>query len=81
MTASGKKRRSAPIDFRIARPTTGIVQLPYQRGGGALRRRVDSYQLLVAVGRFTAADLRLQVTLYDATANYNKVRNEASPLP
>lgn len=36
----------------------------------------DAYQLLVAVGHFTAADLRLAVPLYDATAHYDKVRNK-----
>jgi TolC family type I secretion outer membrane protein len=37
---------------------------------------VATYQLLAAVGRFTAIDLALPVELYDAEAYYRRVRNK-----
>jgi len=42
---------------------------------------VNAYQLLVAVGRFTAADLKLPVTLYDPIVNYDRVRDKGALLP
>jgi outer membrane protein len=41
----------------------------------------DTYQLLVAIGHFTGADLRLQTPLYDATAHYDQVRNKIWSIP
>ena len=38
--------------------------------------QVGSYQLLVAVGRFTAGDLGLPVQLYDYEAHYREVRGK-----
>jgi outer membrane protein TolC len=37
---------------------------------------VARYQLLAAVGRLTARDLALNVTVYDPTQHYNDVRNK-----
>jgi outer membrane protein len=37
---------------------------------------INAYQLLVAVGHFTAADLMLNTPLYDPAAHYDKVRNK-----
>ncbi len=42
---------------------------------------VASYQLLVVVGRFTAAELRLPVQRYDPTAHYRAVRGRGALLP
>ncbi len=37
----------------------------------------DSYDLLVSIGRLTAEDLALPVTIYDFNANFDAVRNRA----
>jgi hypothetical protein len=42
--------------------------------------RVNAYQLLVAIGRFTAADLRLPVALYDPNVYYHQVRDKDGTL-
>jgi len=42
---------------------------------------INAYQLLVAIGRFTAADLRINVPLYDPAANGDALREKAFPLP
>lgn len=42
--------------------------------------RVDAYRLLVAVGRFTAIDLRLPVALYDPIAYSREVRGMGGSL-
>ncbi len=42
---------------------------------------VATYQLLVVVGRFTAAELRLPVERYDPTAHYRAVRSRGALLP
>ena len=39
-------------------------------------RVVAAYQLLGSVGELTAADLGLNVAIYDPTENYNRVRNK-----
>lgn len=39
-------------------------------------RVIAAYQLLASVGRLTAQDLGLKVAVYDATENYDKVRNK-----
>lgn len=39
-------------------------------------RVVAGYQLLAAVGRLTAADLKLSVAIYDPEANYNRVKDK-----
>ena len=38
-------------------------------------RVVASYSLLSAVGRLSAEELRLPVTIYDPTAHYQQVRD------
>lgn len=41
---------------------------------------VRAYQLLVAIGRFTAADLHLPTPIYDPVAHYHKVRDKDGAL-
>lgn len=41
----------------------------------------NAFQMLVAIGRFTGANLLPRMPLYDATAHYNDVRDKGSPLP
>ncbi len=78
-------RREAAVGAKSTFELLSQLQELFNARTSELQARYDvsanAYQLLVATGRFTAADLRLQVPLYDATANYNKVRNKASPLP
>lgn len=39
-------------------------------------RVIAAYQLLASIGKLTAQDLGLKVAVYDATENYDKVRNK-----
>ncbi len=41
---------------------------------------VRAYQLLVAIGRFTAADLHLPTPIYDPVSHYRKVRDKDGAL-
>lgn len=84
-TAYDGVRREAAVGAKSTFELLGQLQELFNARSNEVEARyaaaVDAYQLLVAIGRFTAADLRLQTTLYDPTENYNKVRNDASPLP
>jgi outer membrane protein len=74
-------RREAAVGAKSTFELLGQLQEAYNARASEVGARYDiatnAYQLLVAVGRFTASDLKLQTPLYDATANYNKVRNNA----
>jgi outer membrane protein len=78
-------RKEAAVGAKSTFELLGQLQDLFNSRTSEVQARYDvasnSYQLLVAVGRFTAADLKLQVPLYDATANYNKVRNKGALLP
>jgi outer membrane protein len=74
-------RREAAVGAKSTFELLGQLQEAFNARASEVEARYDiatnAYQLLVAIGRFTAADLKLQTPLYDPTANYNKVRNDA----
>jgi outer membrane protein len=73
-------RREAAVGAKSTFELLGQLQEAFNARSSEVQARYDisnnAYQLLVSVGRFTAADLKLQTPLYDPTVNYNKVRND-----
>ncbi len=78
-------RREAAVGAKSTFELLSQVQELFNARVNEVQARYDvsanAYQLLVAIGRFTGPDLRLQTTLYDPTQHYNKVREKLSPLP
>ncbi|MBN8925126.1 MAG: TolC family outer membrane protein [Rhodospirillales bacterium] len=78
-------RKEAALGAKSTFELLGQLQELFNARTNEVQARYDvssnAYQLLVAIGRFTAADLRLRVQAFDPTENYNQVRNAASPFP
>lgn len=78
-------RREAAVGAKSTFELLGQLQELYNARTNEVQARYDvsanAYQLLVAIGRFTGADLRLQTPLYDPTEHYKEVRDKLSPLP
>lgn len=78
-------RRQAAVGATSTFELLGQLQLLYNAQSAVIAAhynvRVDECQLLVAIGRFTAADQHLPVTIYDPVVHYNDVRDRGSLLP
>jgi outer membrane protein len=53
-----------------------LVQSQVLQVNAETARVIAGYQLMSAIGRLTARDLRLKVPLYDPEENYRRVRNK-----
>lgn len=78
-------RKEAAVGAKSTFELLGQLQELFNARSNEVQARYDAaanaYQLLVSVGRFTAADLKLNVPIFDATANYKKVRDDILAVP
>ncbi len=78
-------RREADVGAKTTFELLGQLQELFNSRASTIQSRYDvasdAYRLLVAIDRFTAADLMLQTPLYDPKLHYDEVKDEGSMLP